>query len=500
MKPQDLKDFFERKKIQMILAADAEPRIHDKKNGKITSIIPAGGVSVALDPIAQISGGIFIGRGRTTTDEEVLDRGKIKIRGNLGSYLLKRVFINEAEYEDYYLGFSNQTLWPLCHIAYERPVFEKDWYKNYVKVNQFFAKSIMEEAKSNSFIWIHDYQLSLVPLFLKKPRNGTVAMFWHIPWPTWEIFRTLPQKIEILESLLNCDFIAFHRGYQVRNFLDTVRRELEVRVDEETNKIYYKKKVTTVRNLPMGIDTDVIRSLLSENPRESLVGSVIDTFIGKENNTPKESVLDEFFKKYSVIVGIDRLDYTKGLRTRLLALDKFFEKYPKYIGKAVYIGIISPSRETVPSYKKLKEELKRLAHEINLKYVRRSWLPVHLIYYTFTREDVIKFYRKSKICLVTPLDDGMNLVSKEFVIASSKEKDPGILVLSQFAGSAIDLTDAIIVNPYNIEEMANAIKVGLEMGKNEKARRISSMTEALEARNVYVWTQDFVRTALEASR
>jgi trehalose-6-phosphate synthase len=500
MEPEELRSFFEKKKLDLIIAADSEPQIHFVEKDKISVFIPAGGVSVALDPIAQLSGGTFIGRGRTKADRQVVDRSnKVRITGSKGSYDLKRVFVKENEYEDYYSGYSNQTLWPLCHVAYERPVFEKSWFENYTKVNEYFAKSIMEEAKQDSFIWIHDYQLALVPSLLKKPKNGTVGMFWHIPWPTWEIYRILPQKTEILESLLSCDFLGFHRGYQVRNFLDTVRRELEVRIDEETSRVYYKKHVTTVKNLPMGIDTDVISSLLDQTPRSTLVGSIVKSFIPSktENNN---SQLDKFFKKYNVVVGIDRLDYTKGLRARLEAIDLFLEKNPQYIEKMVYIGIISPSRENIPSYQWLKNELKKLSRKINLKYVRKGWMPIHLIYHTFTRQDVIKFYQKSKLCLVTPLDDGMNLVSKEFVIASSKEDDPGMLILSQFAGSAIDLTSALIVNPYDTDEVSDAIKKGLEMKKSERKKRIASMAEELEGRNVYNWTQDFIKNALEAAR
>ncbi len=498
IKLEDLQDFFQRKKIHMVLAADAEPRIHRRINSGMTTITPAGGVSVALDPIAQISQGIFVARGKTKEDRDVVNgSGKIKIIGDFGSYSLKRVFINEKEQDDYYNGFSNQTLWPLCHVAYEQPVFEKSWFENYKKVNQYFAKAITDEVKPGSFIWVHDYQLALVPSLIKKPKDATLAMFWHIPWPTWEIFRTLPEKLEILESLLSCDFLAFHRGYHVRNFLDTVRRELEVRIDEETSRVYYKKRVITVRNLPMGVDTDVIKSLVRETPKDTFVGNVVQKLVGEKK---ERSELDKFFDNNKVIVGIDRLDYTKGIRVRLKAIDKFFEKNPQYIEKAVYVGIIAPSREQIPSYKALRVEIKKLAHEINLKYVRKGWMPINLIYHIFTREDIINFYQKSKICLVTPLDDGMNLVSKEFVVAASREKDPGMVVLSQFAGSAIDLTSALIINPYDIDEVAEAIKTGLEMGRPEKIRRMNKMAEALEEKNIYTWTEDFVRAALDASR
>lgn len=502
MNPEELKKFVQAKKLHLVIAADAEPRVNVRKNGKISEIIPGGGVSIALDPILQAAGGVFIARAKTAEDREVSGgSGKSKITGPQGSYTLRRLFFDKEIQEDYYSGFSNQTLWPLCHVAFEAPVFDEKWYENYAEVNKKFAKAINEESKPKSFIWIHDYQLALVPSMIKKPKDSVIGMFWHIPWPTWEAFRILPQKREILESLLSCDFLGFHRGYQVRNFLDTVRRELEVRIDDETGRVYYKNHVTTVKNLPLGIDTDVLKNIASQNPQTTFLGSIMKKLFGqKEDEEKKENDLDEFFRRNKVIIGVDRLDYTKGLRLRLKALDRFFQKYPKYVGKVVYLGILSPSRESIPSYKRLKDELKILLQSVNLKYVKKGWVPIHLIYSTFTREDVMKFYQKSKLCLVTPLDDGMNLVSKEFVIASSFEKDPGMLVLSQFAGSAIDLTRALIINPYDIEQVADSIKAGLEMDKSEKRRRIKAMAETLESKNAYRWSKDFIEDALDAAR
>jgi trehalose 6-phosphate synthase/phosphatase len=395
----------------------------------------------------------------------------------------------------------------LCHVAFERPGFDDLWYKGYKKVNQLFANAIAEEIKGKTFIWLQDYQLALVPSFLPKHKNSIVAMFWHIPWPTWEVFRILPQKKEILESLLACDFLAFHRGYQVRNFLETVRRELEVRIDDETHKVYFNNHVTTVMNLPLGIDTDVIKSLVVPDIEETFIGQIVQNILGtvvKPDQKPSVSVApsayDEFFTNHKVILGVDRLDYTKGLRMRLNALDQFLEKNPHYIGKVVYLGILAPSRETIPAYKALKKTIKELSDEINKKYATGDWQPIHMINRVFSREEIINFYKKAQLCLVTPLDDGMNLVSKEFVVASSTSTNPGMLVLSQFAGSAIDLTQALIVNPYNTDEVAKAIKTGLEMGKEEKKKRITAMVETLEEKNVYQWTQDFIRNALATTR
>lgn len=495
----DLKEFFRKQDFRLIMVADAETRVHEKKGDTITVKIPAGGVSVALDPIMKASGGLYIGRGKTEADKEVVNKeNKIVVKDYDGEYTLKRVFCPKEEEDAYYYGFANQTLWPLCHVAFEAPAFHQRWFEGYKKVNERFTKSIKEELRGNkkTVLWINDYQLTLVPGMMKGVKNTIIAMFWHIPWPTWEVFRILPQKKDILESLLCTDFIAFHRGYQANNFLECVERELEVRIDRERGQIHYKEHVTTVANLPLGIDTDVIRSLLIDEKEQGIVGRMVKHIFG----TPKKEEEDpfkEFFDNHKVIVGVDRLDYTKGLILRLHALDRFFEKNPSYRGKVVYVGIVAPSREPIPSYRALKKTLKETALEINKKYMRdNGWVPIFLLHNVFNRSNLMQFYQKADLCLITPRDDGMNLVSKEFVVAASKSKNPGMLVLSQFAGSAIDLVDALIVNPYDVNEVASAIKRGLEMDTKEKIRRITRMTETLDERNIYIWAESFVKGAL----
>ncbi len=496
----DLKDFFSKRDFKLIMAADAQTRIFMRKKDKLVLKIPAGGVSVALDPIAKASEAVYIARGKTTEKNFLRNKNETVIKDDNGKYTLKRLFLEDEELDAYYNGFSNQTLWPLCHVAFEPPIFQNDWYEGYKKVNQKFAKVIREEIDGKTFIWIHDYQLALVPKFLSRPKDCTLGMFWHTPWPTWEIFRILPEKKEILESLLTCDFLAFHRGYHVRNFLETVRRELEARIDEETNTIYYNKQTTTVKNLPLGVDTDIIKSLLFREQEETFFGQVVTGVLGNLIKSPqKPSELSDFFKNKKIILGVDRLDYTKGFGLRLRAIDKFLEENPEYIGSIVYVGILAPSRESVPAYKKLKKEIKELAQKINNKYKRKNWQPIHLVHQVFAREEIINFYKKANVCLVTPLDDGMNLVSKEFVIAASGALNPGMIVLSQFAGSAIDLTQALIVNPYNTEEVAQAIKKALKMEKEEKQRRIKEMVENLEENNVYEWAEEFIRSAMVSS-
>ena len=475
----DLKKFFEDKDIQLIMVSDAEPRVDVIVNGKVKESVPAGGVGLSLDPIAKSAGAVFIARAKTPEEKKAPET---TYSDSGGSYTLKRLSLKESEFEGYYNGFSNQTLWPLCHVAFERPEFRDDWFEEFRAVNKKFADAIKHEIKKSKkrpFIWINDFQLSLVPSLLDQ-KEAIIAMFWHIPWPTWEVFRILPYKKEILESILQVDFLAFHRGYHVRNFIDTIDREFEARIDEETNRIFFDKNVTKVTNLPLGIDTAAIKTIAS----------------GRQKTTP----YDDMFNKYKVIIGVDRLDYIKGLILRLQALDRFLEKHSGYRGRVQYFGIVAPSRVGVPTYQTLKKDLIRLAERINKKYAKGDWEPIKLEYKVFSREDVVNFYKKSSVCLVTPRDDGMNLVSKEFVMASSLTDNPGMLVLSRFAGSAIDLTESLIVNPYDTEEVADAIKTALEMKKEEKVRRLTTMAQTLDDRNIFRWARDFVEGAIEEKR
>lgn len=498
---QDLKNYFESQKIRTIMVADAETVVIKREDGKTVTQFPAGGVSIALDPVAKASSAVYIGRARTLDEKKF---SQATIEDEKGKYLLKRLFFEPKDIEGYYNGFSNQTLWPLCHVAFERPIFSNEWYQSFVKVNQKYALAIKNEIKSKTFVWINDYQLCMVPKFLGRQKNTSIGFFWYIPWPTWEAFRILPQKKEILESLLTCDFIGFHRGYHVRNFLETVAREFEVRIDEETDQIYFRGHTTTVKNLPLGIDTDVVEALVKNEQKqkeESGVSKIFNKFFSagdkkEQLETPEHKLLNELAGKYRLILGVDRLDYTKGLMLRLEAIDKFFEMNKKYREKVTYLGILSPSRDTVPSYRRLKEELEVYVDVINEKYAKNGWQPIHVLYDTFTRKEVIEFYIKADLCLVTPRDDGMNLVSKEFVVAVALSKNPGMIVLSQFAGSAIDLTSALIVNPYDINELTNAIKTGLEMSPKEKERRIKEMAKVLGERNVYEWALKFAQESL----
>jgi trehalose-6-phosphate synthase len=504
----ELRTFFSELDYHLVIAADGETRTHQADaDGQIVELTPAGGVSVAFDLLCQVAGATYVGRARSEADRDVVDpAGCVEIYGDEGRYYLRRIFLTPHEEEGYYSGYANQTLWPLCHIAFQRPIFHPDWYGEYERVNRKFADTIAEEMHGRSFVWINDYQLALVPGMLPRHADTVVGMFWHIPWPTWEVFRILPQKREILTSMLACDFLAFHRRYQARNFLNAVERELGARIDLETSTVHFEGRSTRVTNLPMGIDVDVIRARLSPPESESTLVQILSAF-GLGNGSGNAAIppdedeeLAELAERYNMVLGVDRLDYTKGIPERLEGIDRFFEQHPEYRGKVVYVGMMSPTRDAVPAYQDLRAQVEARAKEINGRWSSDGWRPLHMRYNGAARENVMDLYHRARICLVTPLDDGMNLVSKEFVVAASLADNPGMLVLSQWAGSAIDLTAALLVNPYDPDSISAAIKMGLEMPADERRRRIDAMVELLEERNVYEWAMAFIRQAVNAVR
>lgn len=503
---EDVRGFFDSLDYKVIIAADGETRAHKRKDSRIVEQTPAGGVAVAFDTICQAAHALYIGRGKTSEDREVVGPDdKVPISGENGAYTLKRLFLPPETEEKYYAGFANQTLWPLCHIAFERPIFDKDWYEGYIEVNRAFAESIQNEIDDRTLVWINDYQLALVPAFLRKREDTIVSLFWHIPWPTWEIFRILPQKREILESFLCCDFVGFHRRYQARNFLNAVDQELGARIDYETNTVQVDSRRVRVGSVPMGIDVDVIRSALApETHQQTLLEAVRSSFwflnSPQEPASPESDALTSLCERYEILLGVDRLDYTKGINERLMGLDRFFEQNPTYHEKTVYIGIMSPTRNSIPAYQRLRAEVEDLANQINEKYRTDCWEPLHMVFDGHTREDVLDLYQRASVCLITPLDDGMNLVSKEFIVAASSSSEPGMLVLSQFAGSATDLSAALLVNPYDPDAIAAAVRMALEMEPAEKKERVFHMASLLEERDVYSWAMSFVRSAFDAGR
>lgn len=460
-----------------VVVSNREPYSHIYSGNKVKSVRAVSGAVTPLDYIMQATKGVWIAAGSGDADKETADeKGEIMVPPGNPRYTLKRVWLTKREVDCYYYGFSNSTLWPLCHIAHVRPNFNQEEWECYKKVNEKFANAILEKVGGEkAFIWIQDYHFALVAKFLKKKRPDLiVAQFWHTPWPASEIFRICPWKKEILEGLLANDLLGFHLNYYCNNFFNTVAKELEAKIDHEAAKVFYKDHQTIVKPFPISIDYELISSLAnrSRKDRKELTKKYIS---GK--------------LKY-LCLSVERIDYIKGASERLKAIDRFLEKYPEYQKKFVYLGIAPQSRMLLPAYQELVKKIKDLTEKINWKYYSNSWYPIAMTDDIFELEDLVPFYKNADICMVTSLDDGMNIVAKEFIAAANLEK--GMLVLSRFTGTARELSDAILINPYDIEQMADAIKSAIEMPRKERAERMNKMKEIVKEKNVYRWASKFI--------
>jgi trehalose 6-phosphate synthase len=482
---EDLIKFSRRamKKKAFVVAIQREPYIHTKTHEGIVLQKTAGGAHILLDGILKQIGGLMVAIAGGNADADMVDeKGRVKVPPKEKTYTLKRIFLKKKELDGFYYGFANQTLWPLCHAVFIKPRFSYDWWNMYIKVNEKFAQAILEELEGkDAFIWINDYHLALLPKLLKEKNPSlTIGTFWHIPWPTYEIFRICPWRKQLLEGLLGSDLIGFHRGYHVENFIECSRRELGVIVDSEPRSVQYKERQTKLSNIPAGIDYHEIIEKLA-----------------KYKTVDKKIIKRDFgFTAQYLVIGVDRIDYTKGLLERLKIIDRFLEKYPEFQQKFTYLSIGAPSRIHIPAYKLLNREIFDLVEKINWKYSTNEWQPIYFIDKVLPREKIFAYYKAADACLVTSLDDGMNLVAKEYVICVQKEK--GMLILSKFTGAAKDLKSAILINPYDIEQSADALHYALTMPKEERIKRNKLMKEAIEKNNIYQWAIDFIGKTLEA--
>lgn len=487
-KAYDMKKFFTREmgKRKFIVALQKEPYSHVYgKDGRIELTKSAGGVHVLIDSVLKETGGTVVAMASGEADKEVVDAdSRCVIKTGNRNYTLKRIFLDKNEFDGFYYGFANQTLWPLFHVVFVKPVFNRAWWDTYVSVNRIFAENIIRELKSTeeAVIWINDYHLALVPKMLHEvnPRLA-IGTFWHIPWPTHEIFRICPWRRQILEGILGSDFISFHRDYHVDNFVSCARRELGVMVESEPTTITRYGHKTQLTSLPAGIDFEEVRS------------------ITRARTLSKTNVIQNDFgiQTEYLAIGVERVEYTKGIIERLKILELFFKKYPEYQGKLTYLSIAPPSRTQIPTYRKYSEEVSALTEKINSDLQTPEWKPLHFIHTNIERVKLFEYYRAADICLVTSLDDGMNLVAKEFVLAANPEK--GMLLLSKFTGAAKDLRKAQLINPYDTEGSANALFESLKMEPEEKKKRNEEMINVLKEHNLYEWAIQFVQSTLRAN-
>jgi trehalose-6-phosphate synthase len=466
----------------LFVISNREPFIHTKVNGKIEYGIPPGGLVTALDPILRSCGGVWIAQGTGDADMETTDEnGRLSVPPDEPEYTLHRVFLSKEEENGYYYGFSNEGLWPLCHITHTRPIFRLEDWEQYQKVNQKFADVLIEEIKNvnEPLVLIQDYHFALLPLLIKSRRPDTrVALFWHIPWPNPEVIGICPWKNEILVGLLGADLIGFHIQFHCNNFLETVDRFLESKINRDQFAVERGGNLTYVKPFPISIQFPTTKTDGNFLPQRKELRKYVFDRIG---------INTEYLG-----VGVDRIDYTKGIIERFRGIERSLEKYPELIGRLTFVELGAPSRTHIKRYQDLMNELEEVIEKINSRFRSKGWKPIVFLKAQHSHNEINKFYSASDFCLVTSLHDGMNLVAKEYI--SSRGDESGVLILSQFTGAAHELEDAILINPYSIEEIADAIFRAINMDTKEKMERMHRMRETLRERNVYRWAGNIVST------
>jgi trehalose 6-phosphate synthase len=463
----------------LLVVSNREPYMHvmDEATGQTKCIRPASGVVTAIHPILCACGGTWIAHGAGNADKKFVNsKDKLGVPPEDIRYILKRVWLTKEEEEGYYYGFANEGLWPLSHNTHTRPIFREGDWQIYKKVNQKFAESVLEELPAkNPIIFIQDYHFTLLPKMIKEKRPDTIiALFWHIPWPNPENFAICPYQKEILDGMLGADLIGFHVQNHCNNFLDTANRLLESRVDTEKFSVVRFGKETYVRAFPISVDGHISGEGLKAN-----------------SNREIERLKKEYELEGKIVgIGVDRTDYTKGIIERILAIDRFLEKYPHYKKKFIFIQLAAPSRTHIKRYHDLIGEIDELVEKKNWKYREGDWQPIIYLNRHFSPDEIEPFYELADFCIVSSLHDGMNLVAKEYVAA--KKNLYGSLILSQFTGAARELTDAIQINPYSIEGFADAINLAIEMPTEEKKRRMENMYKVIAENNVYRWAGSII--------
>src|SRR3954462_7698757 len=470
---------------EVLIVSNREPYVHVRRKDNNVGEIqrPASGLVTALEPIVRACSGTWIAHGAGTADRDTVDRNDhVMVPPEHPAYRIRRVWLSKEEEQGYYYGFANEGLWPLCHIAHTRPTFRAPDWEHYKNVNQRFANVVADEARTEDpIILVQDYHFALLPRMVRErlPR-ATIITFWHIPWPNPEAFGIMPWREELLEGLLGSSILGFHTQFHCNNFFDTVDRFLEARVDRETFSISYGGETTEGRRYPISIEWPPA-PLAVQGPVAEARRKVRETL-----GLPQHVRLG---------VGVDRLDYTKGILERFLAIERLFELEPHWVGNFSFLQVAAPSRSTIDEYQNLDTRVRQLAARINERFGGPGYAPIVLKIEHHDAAQVYELYRAADLCYVSSLHDGMNLVAKEFVAARDDEQ--GVLMLSQFTGAARELVEALIVNPYDIEQCAAAMHVALSMSPEEQRTRMRSMRNLVQEFNVFRWAG---RMLIDAAR
>jgi trehalose 6-phosphate synthase len=476
-----LKEFIKAyvKERPIYVLSNGEPFVHEKKNKKVEWHVPAGGVVTALEPLMEACGGVWIARGAGSADKETVDKNaKIAVPPDEPRYTLKRIFLSEKEAEGYYRGFSNEALWPLSHMAHVRPQFRKEDWTEYRRVNGRFAKTLLDEVEivERPIVLVQDYHLALVPSLIIRARpDAEVALFWHIPWPSAAQFSICPWRKEILESMLCADLLGFHTQNYCNNFIETTAAELESRIDYERFSIHRREHETLVKAFPISI---------------AFPGDAEETHEPDAKTWEKLGIRSEF-----VGLGVDRLDYIKGIPERFRGIEFFFDQHPDYREQFTFLQVAPATRVGTEKFDQYANQVLAEAERINKKFGTRDWKPIVVENRRYSHAELKNLYALADVCAITSIHDGMNLVAKEYVAAHGDKG--GALILSQFAGASRDLKGALVVNPYSAEETADALLRSLTMPVAEQHRRMKLMRDSVERYNVFRWAAEIIKTLTE---
>ena len=469
---------------RLFVVSNREPYVHMRRGKSVEVIVPPSGVVTAIEPILRACDGTWIAHGNGDADLETVDaHDRLRVPPDDPHYSLRRVWLNQAEEEGYYYGFANEGIWPLCHIAHTRPIFRAEDWKYYQAVNLKFAEALLEEMRDveKPIVLVQDYHFALLPRLIKEKRpEARVAIFWHIPWPTPEAFDISPWRRELVDGLLGADLIGFHIQSHCNNFLHTVDRVVESRVDWEHFSVRRLDHLTLVQPFPISVDLAEV-----QQPEST-----------PDSYTERSALLKALGVEATFMgVGVDRVDYTKGILERFLAIERFLEKYPSYQGQFTFVQIGAPSRSHLKRYHDLMAEVEAESNRINRRFQTEKWKPIVFLNRQHNHQEIQRYYRAADLCLVTSLHDGMNLVAKEFVAARHDEM--GVLILSCFTGAAHELRDALQINPYDIDQTAEAIRFALNMEPEEKELRMRHMRKTVREHNVYRWAGSLIAELCE---
>ncbi|WP_458207193.1 alpha,alpha-trehalose-phosphate synthase (UDP-forming) [Haladaptatus sp. NG-SE-30] len=482
---------------ELVIASNRQPYSHEYgggENGDRDVVVqrPAGGLTSALDPVVQSAGGTWVAWASGDADHEVTDEdGRVGVPPESPAYDLRRVRLSDEQVQGYYYGYSNQVLWPICHVDPSKMNAESAFWTQYRSANRKFANAIAEEAveavemsgsagksEGEPVVWLQDYHLALAPRMVREKAQDVFCMqFWHIPWPAWDAFQMCPQYEQLLDGLLGNDLLGFHTDRYCQNFLDCAAMISDTMVDRATRSVVYEGHRTFVRSFPLGIDADRRRELA--------------------NSADATAFWQQFRHQHdlgeTLAVGVERLDYTKGIPERLAALEEFWETRPEWRERFTYIQKASESRSQIPEYQELQREVESEIRRLNDRFGTDDWTPIVYLNEFLSPDDLAALYREADLGIVSPRRDGMNLVVKEFV--ASQVDDPGVLVLSELTGASEELGDeAVTIHPHDTPGFADAIEHALSLPESERARRMRDLERQVRSNDVYAWMTTQFRT------